>query len=401
MVLALASSSLMVGCGMWTRGPEVGVSDQVIHRRTERRPSLQYQAAAVQKGLHLEVSAVQLCDRVEVDDIQRTHRYDRVSKAPGWMAGLALAGAAGVGTGSYLLARADHYPEHVPSGSDALTRNEARAWGATSAAVGGVVLAAAMIHWIIVSRDDTETEVFHKDGGAVAQGVACARSEPAPGVNVWLATRRGRVQVGSTGDDGTLAVELNDVVPPAAVVGADWEKRASVGTGDRVMMDVDLEPVRHWYEARQWADADLQACAGPERADACDGIRGYLAAFPDGEHAPQARQLLARAKAALAQIAAREQAEAAAAAQEQQRIEAEREAAAERQREELERRRRVEEEQYQRQLERRQQALEQEREHAREQRERRAARQKCEAACRSSCERSGSCYRQCMSTQCK
>lgn len=49
-------------------------------------------------------------------------------------------------------------------------------------------------------------------------------------------------------------------------------------------------------EAAAWDGASTAACASPTTLEACDGVRGYLAKYPDGWHSAEARDLLKSAE---------------------------------------------------------------------------------------------------------
>jgi hypothetical protein len=49
-------------------------------------------------------------------------------------------------------------------------------------------------------------------------------------------------------------------------------------------------------EAAAWEAANTPACAAPTTVDACEGVRGYLAKYPEGWRSAAARDLLQRAE---------------------------------------------------------------------------------------------------------
>lgn len=49
-------------------------------------------------------------------------------------------------------------------------------------------------------------------------------------------------------------------------------------------------------EALRWQDAKAESCRTPTSIDACNGVHRYLALYPHGEHADEARQLVKNAK---------------------------------------------------------------------------------------------------------
>jgi hypothetical protein len=126
----------------------------------------------------------------------------------------------------------------------------------------------------------------------------------------------------STGCDA-LRRELE--VNPAAAYAA--ELRATLETAKP-----RLDALR---DSEAWAEARAEACAAPDDEDDCDGIEGYLARWPTGAYAAQARQTLTTGQAAMRKLEAQRRAEEAREAAEEAREAAEqarREAAAERER---------------------------------------------------------------------
>jgi hypothetical protein len=411
--VAVVSCAVMaIGCGsLWERGAHAGTSEAILQTTTSEQPAEDLQAEVTQDGVNVDVRATHLCDEVEVHRVERTDRHHRQSRVGGWMIFSGVAGLAAGGGGGYLLATAHDRPEETPPGSDEMTRRQALGLGAASVAAGGAAVLAALVHWAIVSKKDKRRKTLEEAGDVVAHGVACTRPVAAGGVDVRVAAGANRFRAGTTDDAGRLGVDLANVVPRQAVVGSSWPKRANVVADGQVVGSVALAPLREWHDRKAWSEVDPEACAAPRTSDDCGAVRAYLAAFPKGEHAEEAKGLMDQARAALERIAEREEMERRAEAERQQRLEEERRAAAERERLEAERRRqeieasrRAEEARYQRELERRGRAEKEARQKAAKEKETRrqkaAARRKCQAKCRSSCAGNRECVEECVRSQC-
>jgi hypothetical protein len=93
------------------------------------------------------------------------------------------------------------------------------------------------------------------------------------------------------------------------------DKAAStLTTSPRFVAFLDQIEAQRAREAKQAADADdaewqssnVDACRNPKTADACDGIRNYLARYRNGAHAGVANQLVDAAASPLAEIQCRD-----------------------------------------------------------------------------------------------
>jgi hypothetical protein len=411
-VVAVSCAVMASGCGsLWEQGRHAGTSEAILQTVTSEQPAEELQAEVTQDGLNVEVRATHMCDEVEVHRVERTERYHRQSRVGGWMVFAAVTGLAAGAGGGYLLATAHDRPEEAPPGSDAMTRRQALGMGAASVAAGGTAVLAALIHWAIVSKKEKRRKTLEKPGDTVSHGVSCARTVAAAGVEVRVVSGSKRFRAGTTGDDGRRDMSLVDVVSREAVVGSTWSRRAKVLVDGQPVGSVALAPLRQWHDQQAWSEVDPEACAAPRTSDDCKAVRTYLAGFPDGERAEEAKTLMDQARAQLERIAEREEMERRAEAERQQRLEEERRAAAERERLEAERRRqeieaarRAEEARYQRELERRGRAEKEARQKAAKDQEARrqqaAARRKCQAKCRSSCAGNRECVQECVRSQC-
>ncbi len=63
-----------------------------------------------------------------------------------------------------------------------------------------------------------------------------------------------------------------------------------------------IESNRKRKDENAWIAANEVACREPRRTDACDGVQRYLADFPDGAHADEAKRTLEKAKPKLEMV---------------------------------------------------------------------------------------------------
>jgi hypothetical protein len=76
------------------------------------------------------------------------------------------------------------------------------------------------------------------------------------------------------------------------------EARAALASG--------LDAIQRARDLAAWAGANVPRCASPATSDACDDVKRYLEQHPNGAHAAQASELLRRKRFPLAQLAASE-----------------------------------------------------------------------------------------------
>ena len=87
---------------------------------------------------------------------------------------------------------------------------------------------------------------------------------------------------------------------------AEAERRAQEQERERRAAEVKAEQEarerQQKADAEAWQHANVDACARPTTATACDGVSAYVEHFPSGEHAEQARTMLAGAQARLQEL---------------------------------------------------------------------------------------------------
>ncbi len=376
--------------------------DEILSRVGVPRPGTERAARIRQEGTHVSVEAIQLCDRVERLEIERTHVFSRRSRKPMVPILAAIGGAAAVALGAFAIVRAPNLPESRPDLETGWTRSQARGLGGLLVGGGGVLALGTVGHAFRLARGERTTETVTEAGEVLQSGVACPSPIPWQGAEMRL----GAISLGTTPSTGRAELDLDLAVLPRDIAGAP--PNVDLRIDGRTVGQVNLAPIRHVHQERAWRDAGQVRCAAPERPDDCDALNAYLIRYPDGPHATEARRILESAAGALVEAAARRRAEAEEAAARLRQAAAESMAALERQRAESERRLREEE------RERARAERERERDRARhiaeqreaeqrhrQTRERTQARRACHATCRQTCGGNQACQTACQTTQCQ
>lgn len=388
-------------CGAYTRGAHLRDTDEVLRVTTETRPGAEQDVEIEQHDTDVEVRAFATCDRVERQEIVRTHVYRRKSKiGPVMLAVLVGAVAASVAGGLMLANIADYPDEDAPGvDPDELTAQDARLLGGLFTTLAGGLVLAASIHGVQLLIREGDEEQLVIDGNTLASSVPCEPALPLRNVPIIGQLGRERFELGLTETTGRAHLDLSVLDPSRIGTSGPTELELSInGRSEGV---VDLAPLRAMYERQAWDASRRLRCAAPTEPDDCEGVERYLREHPHGAHAGEAHQLLRAAREPLARAAARREAEREAAAQRVQQAIAERELQLQRERAELERQQREAEAARRAAIEAQNRRIEQAQREAEAQRRREAARRECHATCYRSCGGSNACVQACFDAQCR
>jgi hypothetical protein len=158
--------------------------------------------------------------------------------------------------------------------------------------LGGAVTVQGVNDYAVTLNLETPDKVVHDSLSATVTGRVLEAQDLRPLV--------GRVS-NSRGLGAALAVHQRQ-----AREEAEAERRAQEQGRERRAAEAKAEREarerQQRADAEAWLHANVDACARPTSATACDGVSAYVEHFPDGEHAEQARTLLAGAQARLQEL---------------------------------------------------------------------------------------------------
>jgi hypothetical protein len=289
---------------VWVRDDrlhEPTISDAPVRSWRQEVPAEGALGTVEQDGMSISISAQQVCDVRPVRLVRRTstREAENRSAALDWL--IAGLGVASVGTGAVLLADAGNtYPNdktsrtYNPVGSGAVT-----AYGIGFIAAG---VALGVIPIIDVVRAQ-ETKVEVRDErlmGDVTERIACSR-HPAAGATVDGQVGGRTFSLGVTDPKGKLKADLDDAIDGAFVPTSGAQMRVSVNGA--VLDSVSLAEVRSARDQRAWSSVELEKCQAAVDIASCESVKRYLSAYPDGQHAGEARQLMAASQPKLTKLA--------------------------------------------------------------------------------------------------
>jgi hypothetical protein len=135
---------------------------------------------------------------------------------------------------------------------------------------------------------DTKKEV-ERPGGVAKRGVPCGDGGVAE-QPVELRAGSDRFPLGRTDASGKLSADLVDLLPAPKRLPAS--RVALLFVGDESSRQVDLRPAVAGREKREWNRLNTAACTNPSFAWGCLAVEGFLEDYPDSVHVEEARKVL-------------------------------------------------------------------------------------------------------------
>lgn len=166
---------------------------------------------------------------------------------------------------------------------------------------------------------DQESAEFESGDGAI--------NDTAVRNTIALITNRGKITAYSAGLEADAAAKEDDMWAKANV--EDCKKATSDSACDGVKAYVKAYPEGKYVgdarkaeeeyklavgakkEAEAWARANADDCKKPEKVEDCDGVSSYLEKYPTGEHAEEAKSIMDGSKQAMKVLTAKAEREAA------------------------------------------------------------------------------------------
>lgn len=267
------------------------VSSEIITTRRDGDVSIR----AKQDGVTVTVHATRPClaTRTKYFTVEREIDRERHNEAPGTDWYLVLGGLASAGLGGYLIAKPSALNSNSVDATGAATNSDnssvAIGLGVSLVALGGILLGVGVVDAARASGSDTRTESTREVGPVLDADAACG-TRPFAGAAIEASGRGQSVRtLGKTGADGTLELNLEDVVSEADARG---QRSLELVYGGESFATLDLQPVLETYEARAWASARAASCASSPADATCIPVEEYLKGYPDGRHAIEARDAM-------------------------------------------------------------------------------------------------------------
>lgn len=288
LVLAITTCA---GCATIGYGAPVVVSERRVGTRTETRPTGKNRVVSDQKGSLLTVSVKRECEVDEIERYEVTERRERTNQSAtsDWV--MAGVGVVSVGAGAVLVGDASStYPNDTSSRTYNPTGpTKERVWGGVLLGVGALLTGAAGYDAISVQGGVDTKKELERPGGVAKRGVPCGDDGVAEQM-VELRAGADRFPLGHTDVSGKLSIDLIDVLPAPKLLPAS--RSALLFVGDESSRQVDLRPVLVGREKRDWDRLNTASCTNPSFTWGCLALEGFLEDYPDSVHVDEARKVL-------------------------------------------------------------------------------------------------------------
>lgn len=245
-----------------------------------------------QRGTELALEVSRVCELRTDRVVQRTTEVESYNQSPGKDWWLAVAALAAGGAGGGLLADAPNtYPNDPTSRTyNPIGPDEERKYGYGFVGLGAVFATAVIVD--VVRANGTETTSGEATiTGPVETHAAACKGRPYANVQVTGEFDGRTFLLGTTNSLGQLLVDLDETAPD------DWLLRARTAklqlqVNGRAAGGADLAPLYLSREGRAFDHGAAATCIAAASVQACDPLEQFLARYPDGPHAPQAREAL-------------------------------------------------------------------------------------------------------------
>lgn len=255
-----------------------------------------------QEATIVRVSVGRACDIVQQQTVDRTTVTKHVNEAK-WLDGtLGVLAFGAIGSGAWIIAdSANVYDSDKSSRTyNATGQNKALAYGVLTTGAGVALLAIPLANMIRAHRTTEQTQRVEVLGEIKKRDVICSGT-PFANRSLRLRLDGEEFDLGTTDGDGTLSVNLDEIVP-GTTSGDSLRGSASVLLHEQVIGKVDLSPLYAPREAAAWLGVNSVACERPLITESCASVSAYLRQFPQGEHAATASAIRERAEPELVRL---------------------------------------------------------------------------------------------------
>ncbi len=266
---------------------------EAVGRKTRTQSTDDTAVAIDQTGMEVELRARRICGDQEFEQTQVIEKRERINASPGADWGWGVVGVGLAGTGTAILIDAGNVSTSDKNGREfnPVGPDVARVSGAVGIGLGAIALTVVVVDVIRAQGSARYERSQEQAVGGVGNLRACGAAK---NVEIFASVESEHVSLGRTDANGHLRFNIEDVLASRKL---DVPERmeivvqgTTVGVGT-----VDLSELRGEQDDRNWKLAKPEQCAEPQSTFACDAVNAYIKQFPSGIHAQEARTILASA----------------------------------------------------------------------------------------------------------
>ncbi|HQP34914.1 MAG TPA: hypothetical protein PLI95_07040 [Polyangiaceae bacterium] len=303
-VSAILPATALCGCATITLGEPQTERTPTGKTTREMVPTKRYLATVDQDGQKATIKLEHACEVVERKTVKVTTTRERQndSSTRNWL--LAGGGLTLLTAGTVTLVDAQNvYPHDGSSRTyNPVGPSGATAIGVALVAAGAVLTAIPAADAIRASGSETSESIEgEKSVRVVSQGVPCKGKKVSSLAVVGRVPSGDDLDLGAVDVPGGLTLDLESVVLEAWLLRNRGDELELVVNAQKIG-SVKLSELRGFYETKRWDAAGAGACAEPSLVNACDGVKGYLDDYPKGARAREARELLDKAEPQIAAL---------------------------------------------------------------------------------------------------